>query len=80
MIERRWFLISCSWMVAALAAGRAEATDASSAASPPMSPPTSPVAKTPHVTLRVQGWDAPVSGEEDSIWISIDGSWRTAWR
>ena len=32
--------------------------------------------------LHIQGWDAPESGEDADglIWISIDRSWRGAWR
>ncbi len=75
MLERRSFLISCGCMVAALAAPEIEAHEL-----PPIGLPSKPC-KTA-VVLRVQGWDAPQSeeGTGDVIWISMDRSWRSAWR
>lgn len=79
MLERRSFLISCGCMVAGFAAAGAEAHDAPANVLPPEPRETDDI---PTAILRVQGWDTPKSGEgaDGLIWISIDRSWRTAWR
>jgi hypothetical protein len=79
MLERRSFLISCGCIVAGLAAAEAGTPDVPAMVLPPRPSETS---EAPGVALRVQGWDAPepAEGAGGQIWISIDRSWRAAWR
>jgi hypothetical protein len=76
MIERRSFLVSCSWFVAAAASPtlllRAGASEAPA--------PSSPVAGPPRIAVRVQGWDEPDPTGGPALWISVGTTWRAALR
>jgi hypothetical protein len=73
MLGRRSFLISCG----SLATGLAQMSPVASR------PPRRDANETPTVALYIAGWEAPhnsARSASEGIWISINGSWRTAWR
>jgi hypothetical protein len=80
MLGRRSFLMSCGMMAAGLVPAESARANISPIVSPPPQPETN---ETPTVVLRIAGWDTPPDSElgtSSGIWISINGSWRTAWR
>jgi hypothetical protein len=80
MLGRRFFLISCGSLVAGLAPAKSNAAEASPIVLPPLRPQTN---ETPAVVLRIASWNAPLDSTQSAssgVWISINGSWRTAWR
>jgi hypothetical protein len=80
MLGRRSFLISCGSLVAGLAPAKSGGARTSPIVSPP---PQLETNETPAVVLRIAGWDTPLDSAQSAssgVWISINGSWRTAWR
>jgi hypothetical protein len=80
MLGRRSFLMSCGVMAAGLVPAKSACANISPIVSPRPQPETN---ETSAVVLRIAGWDAPLHSElgtSNGVWISINGSWRTAWR
>jgi hypothetical protein len=80
MLGRRSFLISCGTLIA----GRASAGSAPAETRLAILPPRPPeVSEAPPVELHITGWDPPLDpepGTRSGVWISINRSWRAAWR
>jgi hypothetical protein len=84
MLGRRSFLIGCGWIAATPALAKALPLSA------PINrrrgilgdpaPPEAVVGETPLAgpVLRIDGWEQQ-SGDGE-VWISINQSWRSAWR
>jgi len=80
MLGRRFFLISCGSLLAGLAPARSPGAEARPLFLPQQGPE---VNETPAIELRIAGWDAPRGSGPDArteVWISLNGSWRSAWR
>jgi hypothetical protein len=80
MLGRRSFLISFASLITGLAPAKRSRAGTSPIVSPPprLEPDEAPV-----VVLHIAGWDTPLVSEpsaSNSVWISINRSWRTAWR
>lgn len=80
MLGRRLFLISCGWVLAGFAPAKT-----SRAGIPRIIPPSPLIetGETPPITLSIAGWDSPFHCEQRAssrVWISINRSWRVAWR
>jgi hypothetical protein len=46
----------------------------------PVAPPT-PAAETNRLVIKIAGWSAPDQhGTDEEVWITVNRSWRTAWR
>jgi hypothetical protein len=90
MLGRRSFLIMSGWSVALPALATAThflARDARSRALPlvdPLLQQELAVDTHPKVpVLRIAGWESPVGSEQSpstDVWLSINQSWRAAWR
>jgi hypothetical protein len=79
MLARRAFLIWCGSLAAGLAPKSLRAKG-SPAVSLPQQPDTE---ETPAVVFHITGWETPLDSQESArgrVWISINGSWRAAWR
>jgi hypothetical protein len=88
MLERRSFLIAGGIAVGTPAMARALVLPATSNRPPTLLseplPPQTPVDETHDArVLQIEGWDTPFVSEESArsqVWISVNRSWRTAWR
>jgi hypothetical protein len=87
MLGRRSFLITCGWMVAAPALAKVQppSTTMSRPGAPPVDPlpPQTDGARLEVPVLQIEGWETPLISEKSEgsqVWISINQSWRTAWR
>lgn len=84
MLERRSFLISFGWIAASPALARAWPLAAPMGRRrTPLGDPLPPPALTSETrlagpVLRIDGWEQQ-SGDGE-VWISINQSWRSAWR
>ena len=46
----------------------------------PVALPT-PAAQTNRLVMKIDGWSTPGQrGTDEEVWITVDRSWRTAWR
>ena len=46
----------------------------------PVALPT-PAAETNRLVMKIYGWSTPGQrGTDEEVWITVDRSWRTAWR
>lgn len=80
MLGRRSFLISCSWVAAAFVPMKPGCAGLSQVVLP--SSPLEANETRPFV-LSIAGWDMPRACEQGGssrVWISINQSWRVAWR
>jgi hypothetical protein len=42
---------------------------------------TTPAAETNRLVMKIVGWSTPGQhGADEEVWITVDRSWRTAWR
>ena len=40
-----------------------------------------PAAETNRLVMKIEGWSTPGQrGTDEEIWLTVDRSWRTAWR
>ena len=87
MLGRRTFLVTSGWILTtpALAKVRPFLTTSNPPRIPLVNPlpPQAEEAQLEGPVLQIAGWDAPVVSEktvDSQVWISINQSWRTAWR
>jgi hypothetical protein len=82
MLGRRSFLISCGWLVTGpvLAKNNRPGTSVTVSLPPQMQTDETPL---PAPVLHIEGWSTPFDSEQrprSQVWISVNRSWRTAWR
>jgi hypothetical protein len=80
MLGRRSFLISCGSLVAGLVPAKSNGGETSPIVLPP---PRLETNEPPAAVLHIAGWDTPPDSAQSAssgVWISINRSWRTAWR
>jgi hypothetical protein len=80
MLGRRSFLIACGAAVAAPAVAKSLPLLATRSGLP-LQTAVEETYEAP--VLQIEGWDRPVVSKETAhsqMWISVNRSWRTAWR
>jgi hypothetical protein len=88
MLGRRSFLITCGWIVTAPALAKegllsAPSSRARTELADPSPPKTLTETRLEGPVLQIEGWDTPFVSEQSAgsqVWISINQSWRSAWR